>query len=67
MISYSTKCSAIIRFVHEIWGGGVMYLVYGSSSSSSYMDCMVFFGDECHNLDGLEFVNPVLLHLCLRR
>ena len=44
-----------------------MYLVYGSSSSSSYMDCMVFFGDECHNLDGLEFVNPVLLHLCLRR
>ena len=27
-------------------GGGVMNLVYGSSSSS-YMDCMVFFGDEC--------------------
>ena len=24
-----------------------MYLVYGSSSSS-YMDCMVFFGDECY-------------------
>ena len=37
--------------------GRVMYLVYGSSSSS-YMDCMVFFGDECKNLDGLEFVNP---------
>ena len=27
-------------------GGGVMNLVY-SSSSSSYMNCMVFFGDEC--------------------
>ena len=27
-------------------GGGVMNLVYGSSSSS-YMDCMVFFGGEC--------------------
>ena len=27
-------------------GGGVMNLVYGSSSSS-YMDCMVFSGDEC--------------------
>ena len=26
-------------------GGGIMNLVYGSSSSS-YMDCMVFFGDE---------------------
>ena len=25
-----------------------MNLVYGSSSSS-YMDCMVFFGDECFN------------------
>ena len=46
MLSYSTKRSAIIRFFHEIWGegAGVMYLVYGSSSSS-YMDCMVFFGD----------------------
>ena len=29
-------------------GGGVMNLVYGSSSSS-YMDCKVFFGDECFN------------------
>ena len=30
------------------WGGGgvVMDLVYGSSPSS-YMDCKVFFGDEC--------------------
>ena len=27
-------------------GGGVMNLVYGSSSSS-YIDCMVFYGDEC--------------------
>ena len=46
MLSYSTKRSAIICFFNEIVGGGVMYLVYGSSSSS-YMDCMVFFGDEC--------------------
>ena len=28
-------------------GRGVMDLVYGSSSSS-YMDCMVFFGGECY-------------------
>ena len=27
-------------------GGGLMNLVYGSSSSS-YMDCLVFFGGEC--------------------
>ena len=27
-------------------GGGMMNLVYGSSSSF-YMDCLVFFGDEC--------------------
>ena len=36
-------------FLDEIWGeggGGGMNLVYGSSSSS-YMDCMVFFGGEC--------------------
>ena len=32
-------------FFDDFWGG-VMNLVY-SSSSSSYMDCMVFFGDEC--------------------
>ena len=30
----------------ENGGGGVMNLVSGSSSSS-YMDCMVFFGGEC--------------------
>ena len=35
-----------VFFVKSGRGGGVMYLVYGSSSSS-YMDCMVFFGDEC--------------------
>ena len=29
-----------------ILGGWLMNLVYGSSSSP-YMDCMVFFGDEC--------------------
>ena len=42
ILSYSTKRSAIICFFHETCGGGgVMYLVYGSSSSF-YMDCMVF-------------------------
>ena len=47
MLSYSTSRCAIICFFHEILvGGGVMNLVYGSSSSS-YMDCKVFFGDEC--------------------
>ena len=35
--------------------GGVMNLVYGSSSSS-YMDCMVFFGDERFFFTGLGFV-----------
>ena len=33
-------------FWWDLGGGGVMNLVYGSSSSS-YMDCKVFFGDEC--------------------
>ena len=33
-------------FFRENCGGGVMNLVYGSSSSS-YMDWKVFFGDEC--------------------
>ena len=33
-------------FFYDSGGGGVMNLVYGSSSSS-YLDCMVFFGDEC--------------------
>ena len=33
-------------FAEILGGGGVMNLVYGSSSSS-YVDCMVFFGDEC--------------------
>ena len=37
--------SEILCFL-MISGGEVMNLVYGSSSSS-YMDCMVFFGDEC--------------------
>ena len=46
MLSYSTKRSAIIRFFVAS-GWGVMNLVYGSSSSS-YMDCLVFFGDECY-------------------
>ena len=48
MLSCSSKRSAIIRFL-LVWRGGgrvVMNLVYGSSSSS-YMDCMVFFGDGC--------------------
>ena len=39
--------SEILRFfVIFFFGGGVMNLIYGSSSSS-YMDCMVFFGYEC--------------------
>ena len=50
ILSYSTKRSAIMSFFHEtcVWRGGgeLMYLVYGSSSSF-YMDSMVFFGDEC--------------------
>ena len=36
-------------------GGGVMNLVYGSSSSS-YMDCEVIFDDECSIFAGLGFV-----------
>ena len=42
-------------FVDSVGGGGVMNLVYGSSSSS-YMDCMVFFGDEGFFFAGLGFV-----------
>ena len=47
------SCSHILPNVVQLYvffvksgGGGVMNLVYGSSSSS-YMDCKVFFGDEC--------------------
>ena len=36
-------------------GGGVMTLVYGSSSSS-YMDCEAIFDDECSIFAGLGFV-----------
>ena len=36
-------------------GGGVMNLVYGSSSSS-YMDCEVNFDFECCRFAGLGFV-----------
>ena len=47
MLSYSSKRSAIKRFLLICGvGGRVMNLIYGSSSSS-YMDCMVFFGEEC--------------------
>ena len=44
-----------------------MNLVYGSSSSS-YMDCKVFFGVECFHFrqSGVRF-RPVLLHWRLRR
>ena len=35
-----------------------MNLVYGSSSSSSSVDCVVIFGDECLIIDGLGFVCP---------
>ena len=47
-ISWLISCynsQAFVPFFREIWGGG-LNLVYGSSSSS-YMDCMVFFGVEC--------------------
>ena len=36
-----------------------MNLVYGLSSSSS-VDCVVFFGDKCFIIDGLGVVCPVL-------
>ena len=36
-------------------GGGVMHLVYGSSSSS-YTDCEVNFDYECYRFAGLGFV-----------
>ena len=35
----------------------MLNLVYGSSSSS-YVDCVVFFDDECLLFDGLGFVYP---------
>ena len=43
------QCVVNFTFFDEIWGRGglVMNLLYGSSSSS-YMDCMVFFGGECY-------------------
>ena len=59
-------------FFREIWwggggGGGVMNLVYGSSSSS-YVDCKVFFGDECFKFSPVwGSFRPVLLHRRLRR
>ena len=44
MIFYSVV--PLIYAFSEVWGGGgVMNLVSGSSSSS-YMDCLVFFSDE---------------------
>ena len=52
-----TKRSAIIRFLMNLGGGGMLNLVYGLSSSS-YVDCVVFFGDECLLIDGLGFVCP---------
>ena len=47
----------ILRFFSEIGegGGGVMNLVY-RSSSSSYMDCEVIFDDGCSIFAGLGFV-----------
>ena len=39
------KRSAHLFYAFSEKGGGVMNLVYGSSSSS-YMDCLVFFSDE---------------------
>ena len=42
---FITKRSAIIHFLINKGGGEMLNLVYGSSSSS-YVDCVVFFGDE---------------------
>ena len=57
---FITKRSAFIRFLMKSGGGGGMLnLVYGSSSSS-YMDCVVNFVDECLLIDDLGFVAPVL-------
>ena len=42
MLSFYIQRSVIIRFLVSSGGGGVMNLVYGSSSSS-YMDCEVHF------------------------
>ena len=46
---------SIYVFPSENGGGGVMNLVY-SSSSSSYMDCEVNFDYECYICAGLGFV-----------
>ena len=46
---------SIYVFASENGGGGVMNLVYGSSSSS-YMDCEVYFDYECYRFAGLGFV-----------
>ena len=46
---FSLLCVVNFTFFYYSGGGrGVMNFVYGSSSSS-YMDFMVFFGDECFN------------------
>ena len=42
-------------FLVKTGGGGVINLVYGSSSSS-YMDCKVNFDYECYRFGGLGFV-----------
>ena len=47
-------------------GGGVMDLVYGSSSSS-YMDCEVNLVHECYDSPIWGSFNPVLLRRRLRR
>ena len=46
--------------------GGVMALVYGSSSSS-YMNCEVNFVCECYDSPIGGSFNPVLLRRRLRR
>ena len=51
---YSYYYVFYLRFFSEK-GGGVMNLVYGSSSSS-YMACEVNFDYECYIFAGLVFV-----------
>ena len=52
-------------FFSEFLGGDVMYLVYGSSSSS-YMDCEVHCVLECYDSPNWDSFQTVLLRRRLR-
>ena len=59
-MKFSCICVHIVTyyfyvFCRENVGGGVMDLVYGSSSSS-YMDCEVIFVYECYRFAYMGFV-----------